>query len=413
MFLKAYIIFAILFGSFALFYITDHNLGKAPWYIVTIRDFIWLVFCVLALFRYFLLKKAHPTYLAQFKPYYTFLLRWFPVFAGPFLIVVIAHIYHRGLMEVAQHDLRNTFYYSLVFFILPLFVSSREDLLRLQQFLLKTCFLTFAVCLFYVFKPALLVVGRVSASFVSPNNYAFFLNLMICLSFALVLNNLAKKMHYWILILSCVVLLLTISFGNFIMFFGILLSLLLLKRRLFLSFSMIIFAVLLGYVAIEWLQLQPLIKKIEIVTTGGYTVSHRVVQYEMMWSYLLSADPLSLLFGDLSTTRFSKWDSTYFNVLRNNGLLCLAIFLCYYAFFIIHSFRLRRIAFQNGDRELGALFEGYAVFLLMAVAIPFQIYSITYRYPLNFLLFLINTLILMSLKVPSFAPSPTDQPLTK
>jgi hypothetical protein len=322
-----------------------------------------------------------------------------------FLIVVLTHIANRGFFSVVQFDIRNTLYYSLIFFFLPLFVRDRQDLLGLIDYVIKIVWLTFLVCLIYVFKPSLLLYGRVASTLGDPNNYGFYLNFVIAIVASYILNRVGKPLkYYWLIGIAMTLLVLTASVGNYVLLMGILLTIFLIKRRFL--FVTVLTGVMAGvlYLVIEVWQFSSLVDKFQVITSGGRTVSNRLMQYEEIWNFLTTGEWYTVLFGDFSLDHYQKYECAYFNLLRNNGLIVTLVYLALHFYFVLLAYLISKRSLQQGDHLAHAQFQGLFVFLFSAAFFSFTIHPLIYRFPLNLLMFFFYAILLMAWKRPELLP---------
>jgi len=319
-----------------------------------------------------------------------------------YFLIAALHFYNRNALGILQHDIRNIIWYSPIILFLPYYIKDNNDVRRLINFIIYNGALIGIIGLIsklFNIDFILYDEGRVLSTLGNPNNLAFFLNILIfvILSRILVEKRINKK---FILALGIFILcaFLTLSLGGVLSLFVGTILVLLLTQKIRRGAYVISFMVIFGMVILNFGFLDGTIVKCYQVTDRNSDCTSlygRTQQFQEIWRVLRSEDIICIALGSFKLETYKKYDSQYWNIFRNNGLLLLIYLLVIFSYVIRIGVRKAKCFIHAGDTELGGSLLGISAALLSMLIVSFNLTAFLNRFPLNFLIYLIIGLVLM------------------
>jgi hypothetical protein len=321
------------------------------------------------------------------------------------LIVAISHFSHKEFIEVFQHDIRNIIWYSVIIFLLPCLLRSNKDIKAIFRFLIINAAIisVFGIATKLSGENYLLHSGyRVLSTLGNPNNLAFFLNVI----FFIVLSKLffeRKKNKRLVflagLYLFCMIL--TISLTNFLSFLlglSMLALFVLAKKPKKVSISIFLIGIFIFILFNSGFFGRVLDKYDRMLDKSSVSTSYygRIQQAEEVLTYFKESKISYIIFGDFSLSKYKRYDSQYWNLFRNDGLLVLILFLLVFFQNIRIGIIKGRSLMKNKEYELGSILIGISVALLTTVLINFNATALINRFPLNFFIYFFMGIVILA-----------------
>lgn len=393
---KIYLLFCLYCHSYWFFFKkTSDHVPIAPVIFPVFKDIVWIGFGLISVLLIIMKNmNASREYLINksYKNSALFIL----VFFYLYFAVAITHFSHKNPVDVLQHDIRNIIWYSPIIFFLPYYINDNNDVRKLFKFLIFNGVIisTFGVITKLLNLEFLLHdKHRVLSTMGNPNNLAFFLNILIFITLSRIL--LEKKMNKkltLLLLLFIVCVLFTISLTNILaLLLGLSLTFLL-TCRLKRGIGIILLMSVLGFILLHFGLLDRIILKYNQMldkSSGSKSYFGRIQQAREIGEFLKNENLISIAFGDFSLERYKRYDSQYWNVLRNDGLFLLVGFLLIFVSVIRKGLRKADAFTRKRDYELAAILMGISVSLLTVTIVSFNGTPFLNRFPLNFLTYLL------------------------
>jgi len=402
--LKTYLFFCLYYHTYWFFFEkTSGHVPIAPVIFPILKDIVWIVFGFVSLL-YIIMRNVKSSRGYSISRSYKNSALFILVFFYLYLVIAMTHFLHKNPVDVLQHDIRNIIWYSPVIFFLPYYISDNNDVKRVFKFLI---FNGAIISAFGVITKLLNLEfllhdkHRVLSTMGNPNNLAFFLNILIFTTLSKIL--LEKKMNkalMLLLLLFIVCVLFTVSLTNILalLFGGALIFLL--THRLKREIGIILFISVLGFVLLNFGLLDRILLKYnQMLDKSSTSTSYygRIQQAQEIGEFVRSENITSIAFGDFSLERYRRYDSQYWNILRNDGLILLICFLLIFVNVIRMGLRKADIFAKRREYELAAILTGISVSLLTVMIVSFNGTPFLNRFPLNFFMyFLIGIVILIT-----------------
>jgi len=374
----------------------------APVVFPILKDIVWISFVFVSLL-YLLMKEMKRPPALRICSSGRRRIFCIVVFFCLYLATATVHFIHKHPLDILQHNIRNTFWYSPIILLLPLYLRDNADLIKVVRFLV---FNGVIIALFGIFsrfvKPeSLLLDNRVLSTLGNPNNLAFFLNILIFLTLSrILLEKKAGKVLTLLVLLFVVCVLLTISLTNILALLcgGVLLFLL--TRKVKRGVGIFLFTGVSVIVLFHLGLLDGIVLKYDRMldkSTTSRSYYGRVQQAQEIVEFLKNGSLASVAFGDFGLEQYKRYDSQYWNILRNDGLIALTGFLLIFLGAIRVGLKKAAIFAKTREYELSAILTGISVSLLTVVIVSFNGTAFLNRFPLNFFMyFLIGAVILVA-----------------
>jgi len=396
----------------------------APWYLFIVRDIIYI-----ALLAFLVYEINLSSIKRTIGPAYLKFMKWYSILICIYLVVVLAHLFHRDLKGVMQHDIRNIAGYSFFLPFLPVIFKKSEDIELLIKNILYggVVMSVLGLITFYIEPFRRTWGGRAFATMNTPNILAAFLALCMFI----VMGRWEKLGHKKSLLFLSVYLIsfvmsnsvtvfLIVNFGLFFLLIfkfgfwrGILFSGLTCFIMIFLSMSLKVADNFSYGIKNSILQCYStdryLIDKVDSITRGnlyalilpgkntwdrrepirGYRIRRSQLIafakgeiFAATFSKGLNLKYIScLLFGDFSSDKYKKFDSQYYNLMANSGIVGMLIFLFLFGWGVWEGIK----SWLNGGGDLALPFS---IFVLSMIAVGFYGIAFLNRFPINFFLYL-------------------------
>lgn len=400
--LKTYLFFCLYYHTYWFFFEkTSDHVPIVPVIFPVFKDIVWIGFGFVSLL-YIIMKnlkdsKRYPTS-KSYRNSALFILAFFFLY----LTIAILHFSHKNPLDILQHDIRNVICYLPIIFFLPYYVNDNNDVRKLFRFLIfnGAIISAFGVITKLLNLESLLhSKQRVLSTLGNPNNLAFFLNILIFTTLSRIL--LEKKMNKKLILLLLIFImcvLLTISITNILaLLVGVFLTFLL-THRLKRKIAIILLISVSGFVSFKLGLLDRTIDKSNrmLDKTSGFISYHgRIQQSHEIGRFLTKENPASVALGDFSLKKYKRYDSQYWNILRNDGLLLLICFLLIFVNVIRMGLRKANSFVKKGECELAAILMGISVSFLTILIVSFNGAAFLNRFPLNFFIYLLIGLTLL------------------
>lgn len=398
---------------------------RAPYWVATSRDFIWIAFCLwIALV---VKRQGDQSWKQLFRPDYpnTQYARMVGIFKGGyvfFLLVALTHLFHKSTLEVFQHDLRNTMMYVLILFFLPLLRINNYDVKKYTDLLLKLGVIvgSWGIITALFLRP-LTYGGRAISTFGNPNNLGFFMNLLIFLLLPkLLMDSDTRKIWWAAYLIYFLCLIYTASLSSLMVFIVGTTMLIMLasgtkKKGLAVLSSHFIILTIITAIFFQ-MGLSPIFKNkvmSAFVEVGRYSttvyeyigrqknpnltsISGRIDAINNAKSYLKDSKTttMDILFGDYSLKIYKTYDNQYLNLFYNNGLLVALMIFGIFTAVAIVGLKKYAVLVRNKNFSAAAILLGLSVFMLLTTLMTFNFSAFLNRFPLNFILYFICGLIL-------------------
>ncbi len=410
--LSLYMVFTIVNYLYALAYSRPdmHTRVSAPTWIFLLKDILWIGICFLMVVRALYAgarATPGPVYVSRGNNRTAMLLAACFLF---FLAVSFSHLTHQEPTLLLLEDWKNLALYASVAFLLPLWIREEGDV-RGYVSLLLALGVAESVCgwLNRALLPAYTLGGRVIGTLEHPNHLGFFLAMILLLMTSkLLLSQRRGRALWYVGIASCLAAtLLTYSLGAFVTLGAGLAVLAVASRKLErLGWVLLIMGLTAASMAAGGL-LQPAYEKTELAiasaaqpsiaaAAGSTTVSGRLAATQDVLAYMKQASVPDLLFGDYSLTVRKDYDSFWWTLARNDGLLVVLLFILLFLAIAGVGFRKYRAFRKQENDEMAWIMLGSATFVLVASAISFHITSYLTKFPLQFYFYFLCGVILVA-----------------
>lgn len=407
---KIYLGFCLYYHTYWFFFPkTETHVPMAPIIFPILKDLVWISFVFLSLL-YILMKKIKGTLALTICRSGRRHILCIGAFFCLYLATATVHFVHKYPVDILQHNIRNTIWYSPIILLLPLYLRDNEDIGKVVRFLI---FNGVIIALFGIFsrfvKPESLLLdgNRVLSTMGNPNNLAFFLNILFFMTLSrLLLEKIMSKKLILLLLLFIACILFTISLTNVLALLLGTALIFLLTHNLKRGVAVFLFMCVLGLVLLNVGFLDGIVLKYNDMFDNTSTLRSyfgRIQQAREIGEFLKNANLGSIAFGDFSLERYRRYDSQYWNILRNDGFLILCLFLLVFLSVIYTGFVKSRCLLRDSDLELAAITLGITISLTTTLLISFSGSPFLNRFPLNLLTYLFIGIILF-VRVPRFSP---------
>lgn len=401
--LKAYLFFCFYYNLYWFFFEKNlEQIPNAPYIFPVLKDIVWIIFIFLSLI-YVFIKETKEIKIYKASRFYNKNLLFVYGFFSLYLIVAVLHFSHKDFLEVIQHDIRNIIWYSPIIFLLPYLIKDNNDIKKIFRFLIFNGVIIsiFGIVTKFLGKEFLLHGGyRVISTFGNPNNLALFLNILIFIILSKIFFEKKKNRKLIIFLgLFLLCLIFTVSLTNLLAFIiGILIFFLLMiknKKGIIVILSISIFS----FILFSFGFFDNILYKYERILEPNSSLSSysgRVQQFYEVIDYSEKTNLSSLLFGDFSLKRYHRYDSQYWNILVNDGLILLIYFIFLFLYIIYLGFKKANYFLKNNEYELASIFMGISIALLTVLIVDFYFTAYLNRFPFNFLIYFFIGIILLT-----------------
>lgn len=400
-----YRLFFILFGYTFVFHWYPYffpwispDQPSAPLLIIISRDLLFIL--VLAVFFYRLTATGFSLKNLNYRPVSAVFLFYFFLF-----IVLLFGALHTNLSEFMQHNVRNMMMYLL---IIPVFFYVADSYDRAVTIKVSKIFLVmgtllslFGIGTLLFFDQELLWSGiRIYSLMGNPNTFGLFLIIPGLIATALIIQDVSTRLKIimsLVIVLNSIALILTISFQSVISYiFALCLLVFLFKGRKIIAPLTVIFLFLaaLFYFIYEYYYtfIDFIFFKLEDPTSTSIT--GRIEQLHYVIDRL--KDIRNWPFGVFSLKEYMLYDSQYYNIIINNGLIALFLYLAPPFLVILLGLKYKKTVIDKEDPWLVSMYMSSIVFLIVTLMITANLTAFMQRYPINLYYFLFLAIILHS-----------------
>lgn len=425
----AYIWFAALFYSISFLGGGGVKFREfIPWYVLISRDIVWLALIIYLGYNVRWTSLKHQFWNSEYGSF----LQIFTILCTIYLLISLSHISHRGLAEVAQHDIRNILSYSLILPFLPFILRKKEDIYSLSTTFLRAGIVlgVFGIASRYIDMDLLTWQGRIVSTMSDPNNLGIFLTLctVIVIANFKSLGFLKGILHFlfYSFALTLTNSITAYSTFNFALFFILLLkkgwikafTVLIATFYIFIFFSFIVKIVENPNVPLSKLTIETystdkyLIDRMDNLSKGKFsnvflfgmdfpTIDIPIRSLTYRKAQLLSVilgnsgevkemhgiTKTLTLFGSFELNEYATFDNQYFNLIVNTGVISTVIFSGLFLWGAARGIK-NYFYFKKINESLAIFSLSFSIFVLSMTLVGFNGAAFLNRFPFNFLMYL-------------------------
>lgn len=368
-----------------------------------LKDIVWIGFIFLSLIYVLLCEtKNVKKYKAEkdYKKKILFILTFFILY----FCIALLHFSHKKPMEILQHDMRNIVWYCPIIFLLSYFIKDNYEVRKLFKFLLVNGIIIsiFGITTKLLNKEFLLWSGdRVLSTLGNPNNLAFFLSILFFITLSKILLEKKTKIKSLLLLalfFICIIMTISLTYVLSLML-GTLLTFAIIRRSK-LTMAVILIMSLSIFALFRFGFLQEIAYKYEKMMLRDSTSTSyygRIQQVQEIKKFLKEGNSADIMFGDFDLDGYRRYDSQYWNFLRNNGLFLLCYFLIMFAYIIYVGIKKATYFVKRKENDLAAILVGCSVTFLTVVIVNLNVTAYLNRFPLNLLTyFMVGIIVLVN-----------------
>jgi hypothetical protein len=125
------------------------------------------------------------------------------------------------------------------------------------------------------------------------------------------------------------------------------------------------------------------------------TYWNRKRQIEEIGYFLTEHSALDALFGDFTIDHYERYDSQYWNLIRNDGLLVALYFVAVFLFVTFMGIRKAKAFIVRKQYEIASILLGISISMLAMLIVNLNGTAFLNRFPLNLMVYMLAGIIML------------------